>query len=336
MRKHFVKFGLVVVMIASVVLGAATPQAAAADTNHPQVKMNFYTSSFGTANYTASFAVGDLINKKHPWLRVAVMETTQAADAIKTVMADPELRKNTIFPVASSLHYDLVNGTGSFKGKPLAYKSLVMYSANAVAFIALDPKIQTMQDLNGKRLSIGSAGGAAPPNEAILVAYGIKPGKLEKISWEPGKDALIDGKVDACAQTLGDTSLKPYMPNATIHQLLTQKGFHIIPVDRETLKKAAATQLINSIELPAGILGLTKPIIASQNFNTWAGCPELDSEIAYEIVKFIAEHATEFASYDKALGSIRKDSMADFTIPPVVLHPAAEKYYKEAKIKIGM
>jgi TRAP transporter TAXI family solute receptor len=310
--------------------------ALAADAKRPQVKVNFYTSSFGTANYTASFAVGDLINKKHPWLKVAVMETTQAADAIKTVMNDPELRKNTIFPVASSLHYDLVNGQGSFKGKPLAYKALVMYSANAVAFCALDPKIQTMQDLNGKRLSIGSAGGAAPPNEAILAAYGIKPAKVEKISWEPGKEALVDGKVDACAQTLGDTSLKPYMPPATVHQLLTQKGFHIVAMDRETLKKASATQLINSTELPAGILGLSKPVIASQNFNTWSGCPELDPEIAYEIVKFIAENATEFVSYDKSLASIKKESMASFSIPPVTLHPAAEKYYKEAKTKIGL
>ena len=324
---------LVAAMIASVIWGG---KAMAADTKHPQVKVSIYCSSFGTAGYTAAFALGDLINKNHPWLRVAVMETTQAADAIKTVWNDPQLRKNSIFPVASSLHYDLVNGTGAFKGRPLVYKSLVMYSANAVAFVALDPKIQTMQDLNGKRITVGSAGGAAPPIEAILAAYGIKPSKVEKISWEPGKAALIDGKVDACAQTLGDTSLKPYVPNASVHELQTQKGFHIIPMDRETLKKAAATQLISSVELPVGILGLTKPIIASQNFNTWAGCPELDSEIAYEIVKFIAEHATEFASYDKALGSIRKDSLADFTIPPVVLHPAAEKYYKEAKIKIGL
>ena len=332
MKKHFMVV-LVAAMIVSVIWGG---KAMAADTKHPQVKVSIYCSSFGTAGYTAAFALGDLINKNHPWLRVAVMETTQAADAIKTVWNDPQSRKNSMFPVASSLHYDTVSGKGSFAGKPVPYQALAMYSANAVAFCTLDPKIQTMSDLNGKRISIGSAGGAAPPNEAILAAYGIKPAKVEKISWEPSKDALIDGKVDACAQTLGDTSLTPYTPTAAVHQLLTKKGFHIIPMDKDMLKKAAETQLISFVEIRAGILNLSKPAIASQNFNTWSVCPEFDPEIAYEIVKFIAENATAFAGYDKSLASVKKDTLAAMSIPPVVLHPSAEKYYKEAKIKIGL
>jgi TRAP transporter TAXI family solute receptor len=335
MRKPFTKFVLAAVMGASFMLGVDTAQAASAAANHPQVKVNFYTSSFGSANYTASFALGDLLNKKHPWLRASVMETTQAADAIKTVANDPALTKNSIFPIASSVHYDLVNGQGSFKGKPLAYKALAMYNSNAVAFCALDPKIQTMQDLNGKRLSIGSAGGAAPPIEALIAAYGIKPSKVEKISWEPGKDALVDGKVDACAQTLGDTSVVPYMPPATIQQLLTQKGFHIVAMDREGIKKAAETQLLGFVELPAGILNLTKPVITSLNFNTWAGCPDLDPEIAYELVKFIAENAKEFAGYDKSLASVKRETLAAIVTPVMTLHPSAEKYYKEQKIRIG-
>lgn len=174
-----------------------------------------------------------------------------------------------------------------------------------------------------------------PPNEAILAAHGIKPGKVEKISWEPGKDALFDGKVDACAQTLADTSVTPYMPPAPVQQMLTHKGFHIIPMDKDMLKKAAETQLISFVEIPVGILNLSKPAITSLNFNTWAGCPELDPEIAYEIVKFVAENAKEFAGYDKSLASVKRDTLAAIAIPPMTLHPAAEKYYKEAGIKIG-
>jgi hypothetical protein len=66
---------------------------------------------------------------------------------------------------------------------------------------------------------------------------------------------------------LGDASLKLYVPPATVQQVLTQKGFHIIPMDRETLAEASAMQLINSVELHAGILALSK--LANRHPTSW-------------------------------------------------------------------
>ncbi len=311
---------------------AASPTKAA---SHPEVKVNIYTSSFGTLNYTFSFALGDMMNKKHPWLRIAVQETTQAADAIKTVAADPALRKNSMFPLASSIHYDATNGTGAFVNNAIKYQAVAMYNSNAVAFVALDSKIQTVKDLDGKRITVGSAGGAAPTFESIIAAYGIKPAKIDKISWEPGKDALIDGKTDACAQTLGDVGLNPYQPNATISQLQATNGFHLVAMDPELVKKAATTVLLSPIDLPSGTLGLSKPTTVALNTNTLAVLPEFDSEAAYEIAKFIVENADGFKDYDKSLGSVKKSSVASFAVPIVTVNPGAEKYYKEAGMKIG-
>jgi TRAP transporter TAXI family solute receptor len=337
MRKHFAMFALVAVMIASAILGdTTTTQAAAATTvkPHPEVKMSIYTTSFGTTAYIASFALADIVNKKHPWLRIGVVETTQGADAVKSVALAPELRKTSMFNMSSTLHYEAVQGKGAFTS-PVNYQVISVRDSNAVSFVTLDPNIKTMKDLNGKRVSAGVMGGPGPTYLKLLELYGVKPAIIEKLSWAPAKDALMDGKVDACLQTLGDTTLTPYMPPALIHELQTKKGFHVIPFDLEMLKKVADTNLVGYVELPAGMFGAPNPVITSTNLSYWGACPEFDAEIAYEVAKSIAENAEAFQGYDKSLAAIRRSAMAAVPIPPLTLHPSAEKYYKEVGIKIG-
>jgi TRAP-type uncharacterized transport system substrate-binding protein len=76
-------------------------------------------------------------------------------------------------------------------------------------------------------------------------------------------------------------------------------------------------------------------VITSTNLSYWGACPEFDAEIAYEVAKSIAENAEAFQGYDKSLAAIRRSAMAAVPIPPLTLHPSAEKYYKEVGIKIG-
>ena len=303
---------------------------------HKQVVINAYTSSFGTSAYTAAFAVGELLAKEHPWLRLSVTETTQASDAVKSVARDAELRKNSLFPIASTTYVDATEGKGAFKGKPVQIEILAMYKADALALVTLDPEIKSMQDLAGKRIALGSKGGAAPPYLAYLKTAGIEPKIIEHISWKPSAEALIDGKIDAALQTLGDVSLDPYIPSSNLQQLQVKKGFHVIPFDKEMIRKTAENILVSPRTLPAGKLMNDAPLTVTLSFNAWGACPEFDPEIAYELAKFLAEHADEFQEIDKKLASIKKMSLGSVPMPPMSINAGAAKYYKEAGIPMGL
>jgi TRAP transporter TAXI family solute receptor len=311
---------------------SSTTQAATTAAAHPKVEIKIHTGTPGTVSHVVATAIVDLLAKKHPWLRASVVVTEQSADAVKKVAQDPAMRKTGIFSVNSTIHNNVVTGQGDFTS-PIDYRILALIRSDAMSMVTINPNIKSMTDLNGKTVSVGTKGGPGPVYEALLKAYGIKPASIEYLTWDPAKEAMIAGKVDAGAQTLGDTSIEPYAPPAVVKQLQAQKGFNVITMDKGMIQKVSEITPIGYVEVPSKVFGT--PIVAMANKTSWGACPEFDPEIAYEFTKFMAENAGSFKDYDASLANITKANLANLPIPTVTLHPGAEKYYKEAGIKIG-
>ncbi len=297
------------------------------------MKLAIHTGTPGTVSHIAGCALADMLSKKHPWLRAVVVETGQSADAVKTVARDPNLRRTGIFSVNSTIHNDIVTGQGRFSS-PIQYQLLALIRADAMALVTIDPSIKTMDDLNGKKVSVGTKGGPGPVFEALLNAHAIKPAGTEYLSWAPACDAMIAGTIDAAAQTLGDTTLDPYIPPAAIKQLQAQKALRVIAIDRALIQKVSEATPIGYLHIAAKLFGA--PMAAVANQTSWGVCPEFDAEVAYEIVKFMAENASSFRDYDDSLACIRRANLASLPVPTVMLHPAADKYYRESGTKIGL
>jgi TRAP transporter TAXI family solute receptor len=323
-------FALSAVFLTSALLSSGHPAPAAAV--HAKVEIKIHTGTPGTASYIAGFALADLLSKKHPWLRAVVVETAQSADAVKTVARDAQLRKTGIFSVNSIIHNDVVTGKGLFT-TPIEYQVLALIRSDAISIVTIDPKIKTMSDLNGKRASLGTRGGPGPVFEALLNAHNVKLSGIEYLSWEPARDAMIDGRIDAAAQTLGDTTLEPYVPPAVIKQLQARRDFHLISMDQRLVQEVSEKTPVGYTKIPSEVFGA--PIAAISNKTSWGVCPDFDPEAAYEFVKFMAENAASFKNYDPALACVKRATLADLPIPPLVLHPAAKAYYQANGIKIG-
>jgi TRAP-type uncharacterized transport system substrate-binding protein len=116
-------------------------------------------------------------------------------------------------------------------------------------------------------------------------------------------------------------------------QLQARKGFHVISMDKELVRKVSEKTPVGYMEIPSKVF--VAPIAAMSNKTSWGVCPEFDPEAAYETVKFMAENTGSFKDYDPSLACVMKATLADVPIPPLVLHPAAKKYYEENGIKIG-
>jgi TRAP transporter TAXI family solute receptor len=304
----------------------------AATVAHPKVEIKIYTGTSGTSSSIAGFALADLLKKKHTWLRATVTETAQSADAVKTVALNAELRRIGVFSVNSTIHNNVVTGKSSFQS-PIEYQVLALIRSDALSIVTFDPSIKTVADLGGKKVSVGTKAGPGPVFEALLNACGIKLAGTEYLSWEPARDALISGKIAAAAQTLGDTTLAPYIPPPVIRQLQARKGFHIISMEKELIQKISEKNPVGYMEIPSKVFGT--PVVAMSNQTFWGVSAEFDPEAAYEVVKFMAENAGSFKDYDASLACVARATLAYLSIPPLVLHPAAEKYYKEQGIRIG-
>jgi TRAP transporter TAXI family solute receptor len=305
-------------------------------TSHPEVKVNFYCTSFGTVGYVVDFGIANILNKVHPWLRGTAIETTGPADAAKTIWADPKLRKNSIFSIHSGLHYELLEGKGQFT-QPMSYLALSLAYPGALTFVTLDPKIQTVYDLQGKRISVGGRGATSPIAEAVLKVYGITY-KPEYMSWAPAKEALFDGRVVACLQSISPPFGKgKFAPAPATEEILTRPEAHFISLDRDKIVEASKTVLMSPIEVPAGALGKANPqaftVINTPNYHCVFS--EFPDELAYELTKVLDEHSDMFQALHASVSGMTGTVLGEIPVPASMFHPGAARYFKEHKIKFG-
>lgn len=322
----FLLVSLSVIIFISLIYAASS---AAGERSTVDIKL--YGSKFGTGSYRVAFAFADIINKSDTWLRATAIETTGGADGMKTVAADKNLRKTAIFTFASPLYHDAALGTGAFKA-PMECEILACWNQSTVAWITLNPKIKTIYDLAGKRVSVGRKGQIGKTYEKVLKAH-VTPRLVEFLGQMPGKTALIDGRIDAAWEVFGDITMRPYAPFPAVQELLAHKGFRILGVDK---KKLLGVQdegyLMGYKELPKDLMrpGVPpEPVGVPSDFVLFGAFPELDDQIAYELVRLLYENAKKFAEYSADLRCVRREVLADIPMPPLKLVPAAEEFYKE-------
>jgi len=185
--------------------------------------------------------------------------------------------------------------------------------------------IKTVEDLKGKKVSIGAPGsGTAANAEQILEVYGMTIDDIQKqdLNFDESVSGIQDGNIDAAFVTAGT-------PTAAVEQLSATETVVIVPVDADK-----ADALIEKYpyytkdEVPSGTykLGAAVPTVAVQAMLVVKS--DLSEQVVYDITKSIFEnldqvqHAkAEQISADKALNGVGID-----------VHPGAQKYFDEKGI----
>ena len=191
-------------MVAGLTIGlwAALPSDAPAQ-KHEKVALTLLGATLGSDAHNFSHALGDIINKNHPWLRMSVVETLGAVDNTKT-MADlaPDKRKRYVAQSVDAVLSLALRGAGPFKkvGKITDWRVLCTLYNTASHFMTLDPNIKSPKDLIGKRIGMVPKGHGLSHTLIWVLdkCWGIKD-KVKLIHMPMGmlKDALLDGTVDA-------------------------------------------------------------------------------------------------------------------------------------------
>ncbi|MBQ2263145.1 MAG: TAXI family TRAP transporter solute-binding subunit [Loktanella sp.] len=223
-------------------------------------------------------------------------------------------------------------GTGPFEGQQLPMvRGLASVYANMVQIVALESSgITSLQDLRGKRVSIGAPGSGTEVNTAaILQANGITYDDIneQRLNFNETADALGNGDIDVGFWSVG-------APTSSILNLATTQNIVVISLTEEEM--AAAMEFDSTFAqttLPGGsYTGVSDDIAVLAIPNVLTVSSDMSDDLAYELTKAMFENIAEL----QAVHPAANETTVEFTMTatPVPLHPGAIRYYEETGAEI--
>lgn len=220
-----------------------------------------------------------------------------------------------------------VEGTNVFDGNPvdnvLALGSL--YPETVQIVTTADSGIESVEDLEGKNVSVGAPGSGTYVNaEQILEVHGLTMDDINPQNLDFGESTggIQDGNIDAAFITAGT-------PTGAVEGLQATTDIKVVPIKEDKIQEIIdAYPYYAGDTIPAGTYGLEEEVPTVAVMAMLAVTDELSEDTVYDITKAIYENAdsishskAEFINIDSALDGIGVD-----------LHPGAEKYYEEVGV----
>lgn len=284
------------------------------------------TGGTGGTYYPLGGAIANVWNNSVNGLHVTVQATGASVENMRLLG-----NKETELAIAiNSIADDAFNGKGKFSSPITNARSIgVVYPEVVQIVTPKDSNIQSIEDLKGKRVSIGPAGsGTAVAAEQIVEAYGMSMQDFQSFqdTFTDAGDKLKDGNLDAAFAILS-------VPAANVVDIATSKDVRVLKITGtglENLKKKHP--FYSEYAIPANTYkGQDEEVSTVTMQAVLYAREDLPEEVVYQITKSLYEQKEEIAK-GYAIGkqiSLEK-ALAGVTVP---LHPGAEKFYKEKGMK---
>ena len=236
------------------------------------------------------------------------------------------------------------NGTNLFEetGKVDCFSTVAALYMEQVQIVTTDSSIKTVEDLKGKRVSIGAAGSGVYFNAIdILSAYGLTEADITPTYQSFGDSAndIKDGKIDAAFIVAG-------APTTAITDLATTKDIYLVSLDDEHIEKLCSTSdYYTKNVIPADVYGtnaLTCEIYVTPD-GLYVGTDgdvttvavgavilardDVSEDAIYNFTKDLFDNAEAEVSSHAKYGELNLDFAASVTSVPY--HPGAAKYFAE-------
>lgn len=274
--------------------------------------------------YAYSGTVSQVLSQKIDNLSFDV-QSTGASKANIYLIADKEA---DIAIVQNDVMYYAYNGIDLFAGEKVSgFSAMAGVYAEVCQIVAKDG-INSIEDLRGKRVSVGDIGSGVEFNaRQILEAYGITFDDIivNNLSFGDSATAFKDDKIDAFFCVAG-------APTTAIVELSTTNQINLLEIDDEHAAKLIDKYpFYTKFNIPAGTYkgvgadAQTVAVVAS-----YIVADSLAEDLVYKMTKALFEHAEEItAGHPKGAELDPAYSISSISIP---LHPGAEKYYKEVGV----
>jgi len=284
--------------------------------------INIGTGSTGGTYYPVGAGMAKVWNNAIPGMKANAQSTGGTAQNL-ALLGKGEAE--VIF--ADGLYFFAYEGKGTFEGKPMKeLRGLVPLYAEPIHFlVAKGSNIKSIQDLKGKRVSVGAVGsGTEVTVRTLLKVAGIDPDKdirAENLGLSDTAGAFADKNIDA-ALTVGALGIAGVVEITT----LGTAEFRDIPAD-VVAKLGKELPYYLPFEIPANTYkDQTKPVKAMASWNVLITTEKLGDEDVYKMTKALYEHKQDILNISTRLASMSPENLKYIQVP---LHKGAEKYYRE-------
>ncbi|WP_375176558.1 TAXI family TRAP transporter solute-binding subunit [Marinobacter mobilis] len=320
LRKNFSALAIA----AAVGLGAASTTVSAAEQRFVTIGTGGVTGVY----YPAGGAICRLVNmdRKEHGIRCSV-ESTGGSVYNLNAIRQGEL---DLAVAQSDWQYHAFNGTNGFAEDGPNEDLRAVFSLHPEPFTVVAAKgsnINSFEDLEGKRVSVGNPGsGQRATAEVLMEAMGWGLDKFSlaaELKAAEQSQALCDGNIDAFFYTVGH-------PSGAIKEATTSCDSVLVSVDNEATQQLVSDHPYYRVAtIPGGMYrGNDEDVTTFGVAATFVTSASVDDDVVYEIVKAVFENFDSFKRLHPAFGVLEKEDMvADALSAP--LHPGALRYYKE-------
>lgn len=332
-------------ILITLILGTLSFKTACASSPREPYEITIYTLSVGSTNYLFGVALAELINKHSTWLKARAVEGMNPDAHVRMLALEPEKRKNTLVFSSPLAHWRIE--TGRLKGvKPyIGHRQVACWGIAANAFISLNPKITKLEDLKGKKVGVDLkifSGRCELPLAVVKQYVPLDEMRIEYLPPVDGFDALRNGLIDVYYAIGVMKSPEIGTPSTATQEFLDtvrQKPYFLSPSPEKV--KAAMKELggypISTITVAPGTFHAKQdvPWVLSYECLTWGADAAVPEDVAYEVSKIHLDHQKKFMEVHPSGTFISKETVGLMGVEEELVHPGAQKFYKERGVKIG-
>lgn len=311
--------------------------------SHKPYEIQIYTYYVGTWAYIQGVALANFINKDSTWLRATAVEAKSTETNLRLLIERPEMKKNTLVHTINGAMWQAKNAIGAFKKPYDKSRTVALIGTSFMGFLGRDPKIKTIKDLSGKKVSVGtkpSLGGVDYPI-AMLKHAGDRNVTYSYLGYKDGPRALKDGLIDACISAAfpakEDRSKYVAVP-ALIELIQVLPDVKFISIDQASYE-AAKREIgipVYFFTIPSGALSpkQTNPWSGYGYYVTWTADASMPDDVVQEICRVYLKNLDRFQEYAPQGKFLTKETIGKLG-PEEDMHPAALKFYRDNNIKTG-
>lgn len=288
------------------------------------------TGGTGGVYYPLGGGIANLIGKEIPNTQATAQVTGASVDNLKLIAAG----KADIGFTQVDAAWDAFKGQGKFSSVQPVKALAVLYPNNLHAVTIDGTGISKIEDLKGKRVSVGSAGSATEVFAVrVLEAAGLNADKdivKEKLGAAESVNAMKDRKIDAFFWVGG-------LPTAAITDLAATPNTTIKFIDVDQYGAAMNAKygpLYAKATIPqATYKGMTADAKNLTVWNILAVNDNMPDDLAYALTKLVIEKSAELGQVHAEGKSIKLEvqSVSRSGIP---FHKGSLKYLTEKGIKV--
>jgi hypothetical protein len=292
---------------------------------HParaQTEIVMLTGNTGGVYYPLGIALAKIWERDLPGARVSVQSTQASVENFNLL----QQRRGTFAFGQGDVMSDAFKGNVE-AGFPSSRDRLRMVAAlfpNYLHLVALkSAKIRSVQDLKGKRVSVGASRSGNELNARVLLgAAGMSYADLRRVDYLAYNDAVAlmrDGQLDAVIVSAG-------LGVKAVSELAAAVPVDIVPIAPELIAKSGG--IFSPVTIPAGTYaGQGQDVQTAALINFLVTHSEVSEALVYSALKALYAALPELRASHIAARDIARDRA--LASRPIALHPGAQRYFHE-------